>query len=264
MATGTEVGAVSFLSYGFRLFQFPVGILGVSISGANLVYFSDLWKSEKKKEAIEALQLSYLLSIFFMLPAMFFLYEFSREIIELIFERGAFLKVHGDKTSLALKCYMVGLPFYGVYKIFAPTFYAIDKPKYPINISIFSIILNIVFCVSLTPKYGFMILALGTSLSMMINSCLQSFFMNKFLHLKANFFFNQRFFKLVFSSTVSFLIVNRMRTFFFAQEGFWHMLLDLFIIGVVYLLSYAIVLFISGERELMSSLVKKILKKLKH
>ena len=33
LATNAEIGAVSFLSYGFRLFQFPVGILGVSVSG---------------------------------------------------------------------------------------------------------------------------------------------------------------------------------------------------------------------------------------
>jgi len=49
LATGTVVGAVSWLTFAFRLFQFPVGILSVSIAGSNLVHFSDAWKSGKKR-----------------------------------------------------------------------------------------------------------------------------------------------------------------------------------------------------------------------
>ena len=191
---------------------------------------------------------------------MFFLYEFSREVIVLIFERGAFLKIHGDKTTLALKCYLVGLPFYGIYKIFAPTFYAIDRPKYPINISIVSISLNIIFCVYFTPIYGFSILALGTSLSMMMNSLLQGFYLNKFLHLKWGFFFNKRFFKLIFCSSLSFLCVRWIHPFFFLERGVWWIFLNLALLGGIYLATYGAALFVTGERELMTSMLKKLIK----
>ena len=39
LATSTVIGAVSWLNYSFRLFQLPVGILGVSIGNSNLVHY---------------------------------------------------------------------------------------------------------------------------------------------------------------------------------------------------------------------------------
>ncbi len=118
LATGTEIGAVSWLAYAFRLFQFPVGILGVSIAGTNLVHFSDAWKSNKKEEAIHFLYSSYILSFFLMIPAMALLVALCKESVHLVFERGAFSSLSTSKTSLALYAYLLGLPFYGIYKIF--------------------------------------------------------------------------------------------------------------------------------------------------
>ncbi|MDH5415304.1 MAG: murein biosynthesis integral membrane protein MurJ, partial [Flavobacteriaceae bacterium] len=51
LASSTVVGAVSWLSFSFRLFQLPVGILSVSIGNSNLVLFSKAWKAGEKEEA---------------------------------------------------------------------------------------------------------------------------------------------------------------------------------------------------------------------
>ena len=51
LANSAGVGAVSWLTYAFRLFQFPVGILGISVAGSNLVHFSDEWKSNDHLKA---------------------------------------------------------------------------------------------------------------------------------------------------------------------------------------------------------------------
>ena len=53
LASGTIVGAVSWLSYAFRLFQLPVGILSVSIGNSNLVHFSEAWKTGEKEKATD-------------------------------------------------------------------------------------------------------------------------------------------------------------------------------------------------------------------
>ena len=47
----------------FRLFQFPVGVLGISVAGSHLVHFSEAWKGGKKAEAEDTLRSSFLLSI---------------------------------------------------------------------------------------------------------------------------------------------------------------------------------------------------------
>ena len=69
LATGTQIGAVSWLTYAFRLFQFPVGILSVSIAGSNLVHFSESLKQGKKDEARSVLSTSYQLSWVLIAPA---------------------------------------------------------------------------------------------------------------------------------------------------------------------------------------------------
>ena len=50
LATGTLVGAVSWLNYAFRLFQFPIGVLGVSVANSNLVHFSEHYKKANSKK----------------------------------------------------------------------------------------------------------------------------------------------------------------------------------------------------------------------
>src|SRR5690606_6576438 len=69
LATGTQIGAVSWLAYAFRLFQFPVGILSVSLSGTTLVHFSDELKAGNRAGAVDILRSSYLLSFITIVPA---------------------------------------------------------------------------------------------------------------------------------------------------------------------------------------------------
>ncbi len=202
LASGTEIGAVSWLTFGFRLFQFPVGILSVSLAGSNLVHFSDSWKQGHKQEARETLKSSYSFSWLALLPATILLWCLADWAVYLIFQRGAFDASDTYKTTMALQAYAVGLPFYGLYKIFAPTFFAIDRPKVPVFISIIAITVNIVFCVALTPYWGFQTLAWGTSLSMLLNCFLQSLLLRRHLQLERSFFIDGRLIKIILASVV--------------------------------------------------------------
>ena len=262
LATSAGVGAVSFLSFGMRLFQFPVGILGVSISGANLVYFSEKWKSGEKEQAKTILQSSYYLSLFVMFPALIFLYIYAREIVYIIFERGSFDKVAGDNTALALKYYLVGLPSYGLYKIFGPTFYAIDREKLPIFISIFCILVNVVFCVALTPKYGFKVLALGTSISMIFNTFLQMVFINREINLGASFFFPKKIIKLIFANLLTAYILWLAKGVFSVNtESAFSIVLYLSFSLVAFTLFYLALVSFLVDKEIVNSFLKKLWKR---
>jgi putative peptidoglycan lipid II flippase len=258
LASGTLVGAVSWLSYGFRMFQLPVGILSVSIGNSNLVHFSDAWKANKKEEAKSLLSSSFFLSVFLVLPPMIGLIIFNDDIIRLVFERGKFDAYATTQTAVALKWYALGLPFYGVYKIFVPTFYAIDRQKVPVYASIFSIIINVIFCVSLTPIYGFEILALGTTVSMLINSCIQMVMLHKDLSLSWSHFLNLRLLKILISALMTFV-------FCFELDKLLPISTDLFE-SIVYLgirlssvvLCYGVLAFLFGERSVVLSILSKI------
>lgn len=258
LATGTVVGAVSWLSFAFRLFQFPVGILSVSIAGSNLVHFSDAWKKGNKEEAKKFLATSYNLSLLTIVPAMALLFALSRESVHLVFERGAFDFNDTNMTNTALMFYLVGLPSYGLYKIFAPTFFTLDKPKIPVRISVFAILCNIVFCVILTPKYGFWILALGTSLSMIINSSIQGLLLKKFLELKWSFFFNLKILKIVISGVVTYFVTLYLsKEFFSFDQSFIIKMVTFCIIGLSGASCYGVSLLILGEGKFLKKLIRR-------
>ncbi len=259
LATGTVVGAVSWLTFAFRLFQFPVGILSVSIAGSNLVHFSEAWKNGDREKAISYLSTSYFLSFLTIVPAMALLFALAKESVHLVFERGAFDGNDTAMTYLALKFYLIGLPSYGLYKIFAPTFFTLDKPKIPVMISVFAILCNIVFCVYFTPKYGYWILALGTSLSMILNSAIQATYLKKLLEIPWTFFFKLRILKIIIAGLISYVATLQLNGYLFVySDPFFKKSFMFCLSGAVGALCYAGILAIFGEgRELVKLLKRK-------
>lgn len=259
LATGTIVGAVSWLSYAFRLFQLPVGILGVSIGNSNLVHFSEAWKKNDSDKAKEFLNSSYALAMFLMIPALMITFVCAEEIVNVIFERGKFSRESTLMTAYALKYYALGLPFYAIYKLWVPTFYAMDMQRVPVICSILSILINIVFCVSMI-DYGFYVLAIGTSISVFINSAMQSFILKKKLMLPISFFVNAKIFKVIFGTLLSFALLSFLKMqLSFLDYGLLKRCLTLAVYFASGLGCYAMILYALGEREL----VKKIIQKLK-
>lgn len=263
LATGTVAGAVSWLSYSFRLFQLPVGILSVSIGNSNLIHFSQAWKSGKKEEALDALKTSYFLSFFTIMPAMIILYCFADQIVNLIFERGRFGREDTMMTSIALQMYALGLPFYGLYKIWVPVFYTLEKQKVPVMGSLISISVNIIFCLSLTPYWGFKTLALGTGISVLVNSLFLGYIINRELKLGAGFFFNLKLAKIFGVSAFCFVIAHYVgQTDYFDQPLVFKGMFVALEISLL-ILVYAMGLYFLGERSAIEGVVSKIAKKMK-
>lgn len=264
LATGTVVGAVSWLSYAFRLFQLPVGILSVSIGNANLVHFSNAWKKGEEDSAKELIKSSYLSSWVVILPAMICAVLFAREIVHLIFERGKFDTYSTFMTSKALVWYAIGLPFYGIYKIFVPAFYTIDRQRVPVYCSVFSVAFNIVFCVTLTPIYGFETLAFGTTLSMFLNSSAQTWIMKKDLGLALRDFLGLRLFKILLAAVLISGIIWLAKPFaplFYTL----HFLGKCFYLAAAFALVfglYASFLFALGERSIVLKAISKMRQRL--
>lgn len=262
LASGAGVGAVSWLSYSFRLFQLPVGILSVSIGNSNLVHFSTSWKKGEFEKAKGFLLSSYFLNYLVVLPAMVVLFMLSEEIINVIFERGKFTSDSTIMTAKALRWYALGLPFYSIYKTLVPTFYTIDRQKVPVYTSIFCIAINILFCVLMVPIYGFEVLAIGTSISMFFNASIQTFILRKDISVNLSDFFNLRWLKLIVSMIISVGIIYALKQkILFTQLSFINRALvlafEIFIIGI----SYFSVVIALGERSAVQFIFNKLRKK---
>ncbi|MGE3609238.1 MAG: murein biosynthesis integral membrane protein MurJ [Bacteriovoracaceae bacterium] len=257
------VGATSWLNYSFRLFQLPVGILSVSIGQSTLVHFSEAWKKKDEKGAKDALAQSYYLSFLTVMPALVILFCLSEEIVNLIFERGRFSHESTLRTAEALRMYALGLPFYGLYKIWVPTFYALDRQKIPVIGSILSILFNIAFCLTLTPIYGFKILALGTTLSVFVNSLFQSWILKKDLDLDWHFFFSNRLFKVLGASVGAAIVLETLLKVEFFHLPFINKCLYLGAQIIAAAALYGSFLILLGERRAVNVVLEKFTKKFK-
>jgi putative peptidoglycan lipid II flippase len=265
LATSTVVGAVSWLQYAFRLFQLPVGILSVSIGNSNLVVFSKEWKAGSKQSAIEVLKSSFDLCLILMLPTAFYLICESRELISLIFQRGKFSAFDSAMTSSALTAYALGLPFYGLHKIAAPCFYAMDKHKIPMYSSLFGIAFNILFCVGLIESHGFSILALGTSISIALNFSILIFLLVRFLDISPSFLLNVKLLKIFSAAAISAICLLTIKHYYLSgvehSVSFFIQALQVSFRAGIYFSLYAILMVIQGEGELIKKISKKILRK---
>ncbi len=241
LATGTVIGAVSWLTYAFRLFQFPVGMLGVSIASSNLVHFSDAWKKGERQEAINFLQSSYNLLTVLLIPVTVIMLVLAEPIINLVFLRGKFSLSDVSNTAAAFRYYLLGLPFYGIYKVFAPTFYTLDRPSAAVGFSVGSILVNILFCWWAVPRHGFAVLALGTGLAMFLNVGCQIIYLQRHLQLPWLFFVRPLVLKSLMSGLITFAIMFYFQSYYPHQES---LLYRGVILGGLTLLGF--IVFISG------------------
>ncbi len=138
-------GAASGLAYGNFLIQAPLGILSNSLILPLLPKFSK-FRSNKdhkglQKQLIFGIEYCFLTTI--LLTGLFI--TFDSQIIQLIFQRGAFDYAATIKVKKILISYAVGIPFYLYRDLLVRTYYSLEKTKFPFQLSLAGIILNIFF-----------------------------------------------------------------------------------------------------------------------
>ena len=143
VASGIDGGA-SWLSYAFRLMQFPIGVFGVAVGTAAIPTLSRLASQgnfEKFRSTLsDAIKLVMLLAI----PSACGLVVLGEPIVRLIYERGEFDAFDTNMVAWALTAYSLGLAGYAAIKVLSPAFYALDDAKTPMYVSLASIAIHVV------------------------------------------------------------------------------------------------------------------------
>lgn len=169
LATSQGTGAVSWLTYAFRLMYLPIGLFGVSIASAALPTVSKHAAVDDhdgiRKTVSRALAMMLMLNV----PATMGLVVLARPIVELLFEHGRFTAADTEATAAALRLYAVGLVGYSATRIISPTFYALRQSLTAVAVSVAAIVGNILFSISLVALMGFRGLALATSIAALAN-----------------------------------------------------------------------------------------------
>ncbi|MEM9669828.1 MAG: murein biosynthesis integral membrane protein MurJ [Pseudomonadota bacterium] len=173
-----EQGAKSWLYYADRLYQLPLGLVGVAVGVAILPRLSRAARREDTIESQTMMDEGIGLAMALTLPAAAALFVLPILLIDGIFARGAFTVTDAVRASEALIHYAWGVPAFVLIKVLAPAFFAREDMKTPMRYSLISVALNtllgagLFFWLQLKGVFGFPGLAIATSLAAWTNVAL--------------------------------------------------------------------------------------------
>ena len=168
LASTVSVGGVASLEYGNRILDLISGLFIISTS---TVLFPKLVKNNKDKwklsacfdEGIENLAI-------FLIPLSFVLFFFPKEIITLVYARGAFDDNAVELTSPILVFYGIGLIAIGIREIISKLYFALGDMRTPVINSVIGVTLNIILNFVLVNYWGIGGLALASSITATVMS----------------------------------------------------------------------------------------------
>lgn len=170
MIATTIEGGVAFLYYADRLYQLPLGVIGVAIGVVLLPDMSRKLRAGNEAGALQSQNRALELSLFLTIPSAFALMAIAMPIIRTVYEHGAFTRADTAAVAPAVLCFAAGLPAFSITKVFQPGFYAREDTRTPMRFAIVSVVINIVASLLLSRVMGHVGIALATSLAAWANA----------------------------------------------------------------------------------------------
>jgi putative peptidoglycan lipid II flippase len=164
VASYTE-GAVSWLVYADRLYQLPLGVVGIAIGTVLLPDLSRRLRAGDEAGSRESFNRGTEFALALTLPAAAALITIAVPLTSVLYQRGAFGAVDATNTALALAIYGAGLPAFVLHKVFQPLYYAREDSRSPFHFAIVSMVVNAAIAVGLMPLIGFAAAALATTVA---------------------------------------------------------------------------------------------------
>jgi putative peptidoglycan lipid II flippase len=162
-------GAISWLSYAFRLMQLPIGVFGVAVGTTALTHLARDAAGGDLGALSGTLRRGLSMVLFLTVPSTVGLAILGEPIIRLIFQHGRFSPNATLQTAHALQGYAVGLVSYAAIKVVAPAFYALGRTRVPVTASLAAVAANVIWNVATFRTLGHVGLALGTSIAATVN-----------------------------------------------------------------------------------------------
>lgn len=172
IASNIVVGGISALNYANRLNLFIQGIFVASIA---TVFYAEISKKAAKGDlkGIKSTMKSSLTGVnFIILPITFGTMVFARQIVELLFGRGAFDQTAITYTAAALFFYSIGMVGFGLREVLSRVFYSLQDTRTPMINAALGMLLNIILNIVLSRYLGIGGLALATSIAAIFTTAL--------------------------------------------------------------------------------------------
>ena len=165
VASHAAEGAIAWLSYADRLYQLPLGVVGIAIGTVLLPDLSRRLRAGDLQGGRDSFNRGAEFALALTVPAAVALVVIALPLTTVLFQRGAFGSDDTANTALALAAYGVGLPAFVLHKVLQPLFYAREDSRRPFRYAVISMIVNAAFAVGFMPVMGFMAAALATTVA---------------------------------------------------------------------------------------------------
>ncbi len=163
-------GSISWLYYSDRLLEFPLGLFGIAIATVILPALSSRHVDKSADEFSRTLDWGIRKVVLLGLPAMAGLIVLAEPMLMVLFMRGEFTPEDARFASYSLFAYGSGLLSFMLVKVLATGFYSRQDTKRPVKYGIIAMVSNMVFNVIFAIPFGYVGLAIATSLSAAVNA----------------------------------------------------------------------------------------------
>jgi putative peptidoglycan lipid II flippase len=165
-------GAIALLNYADRIYQLPLGVIGIAIGVVLLPELARALAAREERTALSLQNRSLEFGLGLTVPAAVALALAPLPFIAVIYERGAFTAETTQATAAALAAFAIGLPSFVLIKVLQPGFFAREDMRTPMWFSLVSLIVNAAGSLLLFPTFGHVGIAAATSLAGWANALL--------------------------------------------------------------------------------------------
>ncbi len=231
-------GAVAWLNYADRLYQLPLGVVGIAVGVVLLPDLSRRLRAGDTDGGRDAFNRASEISLALTIPAAVALMVIPLPLVSVLFERGAFTSDDTAATAVAVAIYGLGLPAFVLQKTLQPLFFAREDTKRPFYYALAAMVLNAALAIGLSPVIGFAAAAVGTTLTgwaMVVMLAVGTRTMNGAARLDARL--KRRLWRIVLAAVgmgvILFLAATLMNSFFDVPTLRYGALLLLVLIGII-------------------------------
>lgn len=165
LASSMASGVISALGYGYLIVHLAVDIMAYALSTAIFPYLTDAFAKKDIGLARYFLFRGIMFSILLSLPFMISFWFFDKEIIIMIFQRGAFDERSVMMTSALIKVFSWGLAGQFLFVFLTRAFYAARRNRSVIYVVSGALLVKLIVALFLIDRFDFVALAISTNIS---------------------------------------------------------------------------------------------------
>lgn len=164
VASRTE-SAVSWLFAADRLYQLPLGVVGIAVGIVLLPELSRRLKAGDETGARDAYSRAGEFALALTIPCAIAFLAIPLALVSVMYERGATTAEDSQAIAWAVAIYGLGLPAFVLQKLLQPLFFAREDTKSPFRFAVYAMIINAGLAFGLYPWFGWLAPAVAATVA---------------------------------------------------------------------------------------------------